>query len=157
MKKITEIIINKTNYSQLNSIISELLSIEDIQKSIRKKITVCILEIVQNNCIHNDNEDLIIQILKNKTIKIVFTHKFSIENYLKLKNHIQKINSFSIEELKDIKIQNIISQTKKKSTGNGLIICRIKSGNPIILEELNEESDIIKSSLILVFNYDNNI
>lgn len=157
MKKITEVIINKNNYSQLNSIISELVSTKDIPKSIRKKISVCILEIVQNNCIHNNNEDLIIQILKNKTIKIVFTHKLIIDNYLKLKNHIQEINSFSIEELKNIKIHNIISQSKKKSTGNGLIICRIKSGNPIILEDLNKESNIIKSSLILVFNYDNNI
>jgi hypothetical protein len=90
MKKIIEKIINKNNYPQLNSIISELVTNEDIPKSIRKKISVCILEIVQNNYIHNNNEDLIVQIFINKTIKIVFIHKISGENYLKLKNQIQE-------------------------------------------------------------------
>ncbi|MEJ5267283.1 MAG: hypothetical protein WHW07_05720, partial [Bacteroidales bacterium] len=73
------------------------------------------------------------------------------------KNQIQGINSFSFEKLKNIKIKNIISHSNKKSTGNGLIQCRIKSENPIILEKLTEDSDFIKLSLILDFNYDNNI
>ncbi|MBN2776355.1 MAG: hypothetical protein JXR36_01855 [Bacteroidales bacterium] len=116
-------------------------------KTITKRILACSIELIQNNIIHNKNKPSEIIISETEdTIDLKISQSilfYDAQNILKI---INSINQNNIEALKIIYRQNLSGE--EKTTGNGLIICRIKSENKIKFNCTN--SDLYE--IILKFN-----
>jgi hypothetical protein len=95
-------------------------------------------ELVQNNIIHNNSNPCVLKIYENyDDIILEITQEINKTQLEIILNKISCINNYSDETLKDIYKKNIVNSSEKR-VGNGLILCRIKSGN--IIEIKSEES-----------------
>lgn len=141
-------------YFSINADTNISIIIEDIErtltklknKTIAKRIVLCSIELIQNNIIHNNKSSEILISETENTIILKLSQSIFVNDAQKILKIINSINQLSTDELKTIYKKNLAGDTK--TTGNGLISCRIKSENII-------EFNITKSHLcetILKFN-----
>lgn len=134
-----------TNISIIIEDIERTLT-KSINKTIAKRIVLCSIELIQNNIIHNNKSSEILISETENTINLKLSQTIFIDDAQKILKIINSINKLNTDELKNIYRTNLAGD--KKTTGNGLISCRIKSDNII-------EFNITKSHLcetILKFN-----
>jgi hypothetical protein len=118
----------------------------------RKKLLICATELIQNNYIHNNANDLKISIYQNSQQTIIESTQFLIEDDVeKIKKRLQLINKTEIQILKKQKIENIQKSLDKleSSPGNGLIVCRITSGNTIDFRLVCKEQEIFQTVITI--------
>lgn len=103
-----------------------------IDKPLRKRIISCAIELLQNNTIHNNGNEIHISVIEsNDFIKLRTSRKLDGTNSLCLNYKIKEINNISIDDLKKTFKQNISNENMEQGTGNGLILCRLKSDSDI--------------------------
>ncbi|MDR2010624.1 MAG: DUF6272 family protein [Bacteroidales bacterium] len=138
------------DYSDFHLVISEKL--KHLELSLRKKIIICSVELIQNNHKHNNGEMKIEIYAENENIFIESCQKVSDEKLLLIKNIIEKINTLSVPELKKLYRNNLTGCKENISTGNGLIICKLKSLNNIYIDTIKDKG-INNLFIKLKFNY----
>ncbi len=124
--------------------------------NLRKKLLFCITELIQNNYIHNrGNKSEIMVYRTNKQVIIESKQEVSKDNYLKIEKQVQQINNMDISALEELKINNIKESSEKKqvSPGNGLLTCRIKSGNLISIN-INSNTNPEKTGISIFVKTD---
>lgn len=130
-----------------------LVSIEN--KTIKKRIISCCIELVQNNLKHNKYPaELRIQKANNFFI-IQITEQMSAKDIENTSIKISTINNLTDVELKEKYQKNIANNSV--NTGNGLIFCKLKSNNPIehIISKSNSGNIIISKIFVKFRVYEN--
>lgn len=119
--------------SECENIVETLESkLQEIDKPLRKRIISCAIELLQNNFIHNHGNGIDISVIESDgCIKLKTARKLDEISASYLNNKIQEINNISIVNLKDLFKKNLSSENLGQSTGNGLILCRLKSDSDI--------------------------
>ena len=131
---------NRDNYA---NILENSLSGLDIK--VRKRIIICCIELIQNNLKYNQAESINIEISRQGNKLTVNTfRKISPSEAAELITRIKSINESEVSELQVKYQSNICKEISSESTGNGLIICKLKSSNDIIT---NIENNILEISL----------
>jgi hypothetical protein len=118
----------------------------------RKKLLICATELIQNNYIHNNASELKISIYRNPLQTIIESTQFLIKDDCeKIKEHLLLINNTEIPILQQQKTENIKKSSEKLegSPGNGLILCRLKSGNTIDFKIISEKKDVFQTVIII--------
>lgn len=134
MKKISEIDINlcfnnEHDYDSFRSIIEKALTKTNIKN--KKKVLIIATELIQNNIIHNESNPSVLKIFEaQNSLHLEISQNVDKYKLSKITNLINSINNLSIDLLKDTYKKNIISADNNQ-VGNGLILCRLKSGNKI--------------------------
>ena len=104
-------------------------------KNLEKNIKIIASELIQNNFIHNHYKKSLLKIEKtSNSIMIDFVFDMDITECKRLGEKIEIINNYSDDELTIIKKNNLISKNldeNRPKTGNGLIICKLKTKNKI--------------------------
>lgn len=125
------------DYHNFNLIIESALKEHNIVSA--KKILICSTELIQNNIIHNNLSPSKIEISTNYDTTIIEYSQIAVaENYFKINSLIDTINNISILSIKEKIRNNIIKENRESSCGNGLMICRYKSGNNINVQLINK-------------------
>jgi hypothetical protein len=126
--------------------------IKNLPLPLRKRIIACSTELIQNNFIHNNNMPMNFQIAAtSKNILIRCLYHQANKKLIQLTDIIENINSFSFLKLKELYLNNLTSNTNGDTTGNGLIICKLKSKNNINIFIDKHENNFL---LELKFDYD---
>lgn len=128
-------LITSSDYENFTSQVESSLS--NITGKLKKRIMICVIELIQNNIIHNMASAMSIRIFSiNKKIKIESTQALSEEKLTKLKKHIDYINNMDLSTLDNIRRSNLTNteNIQSDSAGNGLITCRLKSTEIIDLK-----------------------
>jgi len=117
---------------------------------IRKKIIIIATELIQNNIIHNNSKPCVLSINVQKNYVYFEINQLTEADKLKkIRETLASINELSETSLKDI-YKNNISNFNKKNVGNGLILCRLKSGNKIgLLSEKTDNENIYSFTLAI--------
>ena len=106
--------------------------LQEIDKPLRKRIISCAIELLQNNTIHNQGNGIDISVTEtNDCIKLNTTRKLDLKSANFLNNKIQEINNISTDNLKKLFKKNLSAENLEQGTGNGLILCRLKSNTDI--------------------------
>lgn len=106
--------------------------LQGIDKPLRKRIISCTIELLQNNTIHNHSNGIDISVIEsNDCIKLKTARKLDEISANYLNNKIQEINNISVVNLKVLFKKNLSSENLEQGTGNGLILCRLKSDTDI--------------------------
>ncbi|PLX06605.1 MAG: hypothetical protein C0596_14890 [Marinilabiliales bacterium] len=116
----------------------------------RKKIVVCSIELIQNNLKHNPEYTAKLSITENineYVISIKETiNKSKLEN---LKNKINEINKTEIDQLNQIYNQNL--ENNQINTGNGLVLCKLKSTKNIYIYYSETSNNLVESRIDITF------
>ena len=120
---------NRDNYANT---LENSLSGLDIK--VRKRIIICCIELIQNNLKYNQAENINIEISRQG-------NKLTVNTFRKMS---PSINERETSEWQVKYQNNICKEISSESTGNGLIICKLKSSNDIIT---NIENNILEISL----------
>ncbi len=130
--------------SDCENIVETLESqLQEIDKPLRKRIISCAIELLQNNTIHNHGNGIDISVTEiSGCIKLNTTRKLDGENAIFLNNKIQEINDISSDNLKELFKKNLSSENLEQGTGNGLILCRLKSDSDIETKFSDETFEI---------------
>jgi hypothetical protein len=157
---------NTNDYSLILE--NNVLHNNKIPSSKRKKILICLIELIQNIFRHNimyinglSKSIIIICDSKNDKICLKINQEMRTRDVENMKNIINKINNNSIEELK-YKYQNNLQNNTSDNLGNGLIISRLKSDDDIKItaENINEKivgNEILQTKLTTITLTFNNI
>lgn len=106
--------------------------LQEIDKPLRKRIISCAIELLQNNTIHNHGNGIDISVIESDgRIKLKTARKLDRECGKFLIDKIQEINNISTDNLKELFKKNLSSENLEQGTGNGLILCRLKSDTAI--------------------------
>lgn len=106
--------------------------LQKIDKTLRKRIISCAIELLQNNTIHNKGNGIDISIIENDVcIKLNTARKLDEKSANFINNKIQDINNISADNLKELFKKNLSAENLTQGTGNGLILCRLKSDTAI--------------------------
>ena len=106
--------------------------LQEIDKPLRKKIISCTIELLQNNTIHNKGNGIDISVTETDgCIRLNTTRKLDEKSAIFLSNKIQEINNISTDNLKELFKRNLSAENLSQGTGNGLILCRLKSDTDI--------------------------
>ncbi|MBO4875910.1 MAG: hypothetical protein J5542_11460 [Bacteroidales bacterium] len=106
--------------------------LQEIDKPLRKRIISCAIELLQNNSIHNNSNEIDISVTEtDANIKLNTARKLDEKCAKFLNNKIQEINNISIGNLKELFKKNLSAENLTQGTGNGLILCRLKSDTAI--------------------------
>ena len=106
--------------------------LQKIDKTLRKRIISCAIELLQNNTIHNKGNGIVISIIENDVcIKLNTARKLDEKSANFINNKIQDINNISADNLKELFKKNLSAENLTQGTGNGLILCRLKSDTAI--------------------------
>ena len=106
--------------------------LQEIDKPLRKRIISCAIELLQNNSIHNKGNGIDISVIESDgCIKLKTARELDEISANYLNNKIQEINNISIDNLKDLFKKNLSAENLSQGTGNGLILCRLKSDSDI--------------------------
>ncbi|MBQ5571427.1 MAG: hypothetical protein IIT38_00975, partial [Bacteroidales bacterium] len=117
--------------------------LQEIDKPLRKRIISCAIELLQNNTIHNKGNGIDISVIESDDCIMLKTARKLEEisaNYLN--NKIQEINNISVVNLKVLFQKNLSSENLEQGTGNGLILCRLKSDSDIETKFSDETFEI---------------
>lgn len=119
--------------SDCENIVETLESqLQEIEKPLRKRIISCAIELLQNNTIHNHSNGIDISVTEiSGCIKLNTTRKLDEKSAISLNNKIQEINNISTDNLKELFKKNLSAENLEQGTGNGLILCRLKSDSDI--------------------------
>lgn len=119
--------------SDCKNIVETLESqLQEIDKPLRKRIISCAIELLQNNSIHNNSNEIDISVTEtDANIKLNTARKLDEKCAKFLNNKIQEINNISIGNLKELFKKNLSAENLTQGTGNGLILCRLKSDTAI--------------------------
>ena len=119
--------------SDCENIVETLESIpQEIDKPLRKRIISCAIELLQNNFIHNHGNGIDISVIESDgCIKLKTARKLDKISVNYLNNKIQEINNIDTNNLKELFKKNLSSENLEQGTGNGLILCRLKSDSDI--------------------------
>lgn len=113
--------------------------LQEIDKPLRKRIISCAIELLQNNTIHNKGNGIDISVTEtDDRIRLNTARKLDEKNANSLNNKIQEINNISIDNLKELFKKNLSAENLEQGTGNGLILCRLKSDTAIETEFYDE-------------------
>ena len=125
----------------------------EIEKPLRKRIVSCAIELIQNNIIHNSGNEIVVKAHESDNQITLNTYrKLNGLNATILQNKILDINTKSAFQLKDLFKQNLNNESATQGTGNGLILCRLKSDSEIYT---NSDGDTFE--ITLKFNKNGNI
>ena len=106
--------------------------LQEIDKPLRKRIISCAIELLQNNTIHNHSNGIDISVIESDgCIKLKTARKLDEISASYLNNKIQEINNISTDNLKELFKKNLNTENLEQGTGNGLILCRLKSDTAI--------------------------
>ena len=106
--------------------------LQEIKKPLRKRIISCAIELLQNNSIHNHGNGIDISVIESDgCIKLKTARKLDKISANYLNNKIQEINNIDTNNLKKLFKKNLSSENLEQGTGNGLILCRLKSDSDI--------------------------
>ncbi len=143
------------NYNNLIHSIEKSLS--QFPKTIRKKIILCSIELVQNILLHNDEPDILINISNNnREIVLTVANTTTNKKAGHIITHFNNVNKLNLKELKDLYILNLQKKHKTDdfSVGNGIILCLLKSKKNMEIS-VNPISDLKKQVLInMYFDYE---
>ena len=130
--------------SDCENIVETLESqLQEIDKPLRKRITSCAIELLQNNTIHNHGNGIDISVTEtDANIKLNTARKLDEKCAKFLNNKIQEINNISIGNLKELFKKNLSAENLTQGTGNGLILCRLKSDAAIETKFSDETFEI---------------
>ncbi len=119
--------------SDCENIVETLESkLQKIDKPLRKRIISCAIELLQNNSIHNKSNGIDISVIEsNDCIELKTARKLDEISANYLNNKIQEINNIDTNNLKELFKKNLSSENLEQGTGNGLILCRLKSDSDI--------------------------
>ncbi len=118
-------------------------NLQGIDKSVRKRIILCTIELIQNNLIYNQNEAIQISIIENSCeIQLQTKRKILQSEAENLIKKIVEVNSYNNQFLKDLYLENLKSENANTSTGNGLIVCKYKSDGDIFADYQNNILEI---------------
>ena len=119
--------------SDCENIVETLESqLQKIEKPLRKRIISCAIELLQNNTIHNHSNGIDISVAEiDDCIKLNTIRKLDEKSAKFLNNKIQEINNISTDNLKELFKKNLSAENLTQGTGNGLILCRLKSDTAI--------------------------
>lgn len=108
-------------------------SLSHLCKNIRKRIVSCAIELIQNNLIYNTDKEIVVEISENEDFYILHTTRKSDNDTCRmLIAKIKEINATGHETLKKRFTDNLMRDNQQAGTGNGLILCKLKSGNDIL-------------------------
>ena len=117
--------------------------LQEIDKPLRKRIIFCAIELLQNNTIHNKGNGIEISVTESDDcIKLKTARKLDEISANYLNNKIQEINNISVVNLKVLFKKNLSSENLEQGTGNGLILCRLKSDTAIETKFSDETFEI---------------
>ena len=117
----------------------------EIEKPLRKRIVSCAIELIQNNIIHNSGNEIVVKAYESDNQITLNTYrKLSDANAIILQNKILDINNKDIFQLKELFKQNLNNESATQGTGNGLILCRLKSDSEIYT---NSDGDTFEITL----------
>ena len=117
----------------------------EIEKTLRKRIVSCAIELIQNNLIHNSGNGIVVKAYESDNKITLNTYrKLSDANAIILQNKILDINNKDTFQLKELFKQNLNNESATQGTGNGLILCRLKSDSEIYT---NSEGDTFEITL----------
>ena len=117
----------------------------EIEKPLRKRIVSCTIELIQNNIIHNNGTEIVVKAYEsNDQITLNTYRKLNHSSTIILHNKILDINNKSIIQLKELFKQNLNNESATQGTGNGLILCRLKSDSDIYT---NSDGDTFEITL----------
>lgn len=106
--------------------------LQEIDKPLRKRIISCAIELLQNNTIHNKGNGIEISVTESDDcVKLNTARKLDEKSTKFLNDKIQEINNISIDNLKELFKKNLSAENLEQGTGNGLILCRLKSESDI--------------------------
>ena len=106
--------------------------LQEIDKPLRKRIISCAIELLQNNTIHNHGNGIDISVTESDNcIRLNTARKLDEKSANFLNNKIHEINNISIDNLKELFKKNLSAENLIQGTGNGLILCRLKSDSDI--------------------------
>ena len=127
--------------SDCENIVETLESkLQEIDKPLRKRIISCAIELLQNNTIHNKGNGIDISVTEtDANIKLNTARKLDEKSANFLNNKIQGINNISTDNLKELFKKNLSAENLEQGTGNGLILCRLKS-DKIIETKFSDET-----------------
>ncbi len=130
--------------SDSENIVEDLESqLQEIDKPLRKRIISCAIELLQNNTIHNHGNGIDISVAESDNrIKLDTARKLDEKSAKFINNKIQEINNISIDNLKELFKKNLSVENLEQGTGNGLILCRLKSDSDIETKFLGETFEI---------------
>ena len=130
--------------SDCENIVETLESkLQEIDKPLRKRIISCAIELLQNNTIHNKGNGIDISVIESDgCIKLKTARELDEISANYLNNKIQEINNISIGNLKELFKKNLSAENLTQGTGNGLILCRLKSDSDIETKFLEETFEI---------------
>lgn len=126
---------NSENFVEIlnNSLQNEIVQL-------KKRIVSCAIELIQNTLIHNTEESIFTIIEKQGTRIILSTHQQITHNAaLNIIEQINIINGKNSEGLKSTYRYNLENSNGKQNTGNGLIVCRMKSDRDISSEYIENQ------------------
>lgn len=124
----------------------------EIGKPLQKRIVSCAIELIQNNIIHNSGNEIVVKAYESDNHITLNTYrKLSDANARILQNKIFDINNKGILKLKELFKQNLNNESATQGTGNGLILCRLKSDS-----EIYTNSDGGTFEITLKFNKNGN-
>ena len=124
----------------------------EIEKPLRKRIVSCAIELIQNNIIHNSRNEIVVKAYESDSQITLNTYrKLNDSNAILLQDKILDINNKIIFQLKELFKQNLNNEISTQGTGNGLILCRLKSDSEIYT---NSDGDTFE--ITLKFNKNGN-
>ncbi|MBO4614060.1 MAG: hypothetical protein J5709_02975 [Bacteroidales bacterium] len=117
----------------------------EIEKPLRKRIISCAIELIQNNIIHNSRNEIVVKAYESDNQITLNTYrKLNDSNAIFLQDKILDINNKSIFQLKELFKKNLNNESATQGTGNGLILCRLKSDSEIYT---NSDGDTFEITL----------
>ena len=117
--------------------------LQKIDKPLRKRIISCAIELLQNNTIHNKGNGIDISVTEtDDCIRLNTARKLDGKSTKFLNDKIQEINNISTVNLKDLFKKNLSVENLEQGTGNGLILCRLKSDSYIETKFSDETFEI---------------
>ena len=117
--------------------------LQEIDKPLRKRIISCAIELLQNNTIHNKGNGIEISVTESDDcVKLNTARKLDEKSANFLNNKIQEINNIDTNNLKELFKKNLSSENLEQGTGNGLILCRLKSESDIETKFSDETFEI---------------
>ena len=130
--------------SDCENIVETLESqLQEIDKPLRKRIISCAIELLQNNSIHNNSNGIDISVTESDhCIKLNTARKLDEKSAIFLNGKIQGINNISADNLKELFKKNLSAENLTQGTGNGLILCRLKSDTDIETKFSDETFEI---------------
>ena len=119
--------------------------LQEIEKPLQKRIVSCAVELIQNNIIHNSGNEILVRAYESDNQITLNTYrKLNDANTITLQSKILDINNKNTIQLKELFKQNLNNESATQGTGNGLILCRLKSDSEIYT---NSDGDTFEITL----------